>query len=149
MTSEEPRGGRDDDRAFDEIVEQLGLDLSFPEQEAPRHPSGADGSSAAAETDAVDELDLDDLPPDRDELFYRRVDPGPAKPWTGQRLLALAAVLGPPLLLVICTVSNYWLPRTVVLGCGLIFVAGAIWWIAQLPEHGPAHPDSPDDGAAL
>lgn len=148
MAPEQRGPGRpDDDRTFDEIVQQLNLDLSFPAQEpeAAREPEPV---LDPGPEDAVP-FELDEVADDRDDQFYRRVDPGPVRPWTGQRLLATAAVLGPPLLLVLCTLSGFWLPRTVVVGAGLIFVAGSIWWIAQLPEHGPGRPDWPDDGAAL
>jgi hypothetical protein len=41
------------------------------------------------------------------------------------------------------------LPRPILLGAGLTFVACAIYLIAQLPERGPSEPWWPDDGAQL
>ena len=41
------------------------------------------------------------------------------------------------------------LPRPMLAGAVLIFVAGAIYLISQLPEHGPSRSDWPDDGAVL
>ena len=41
------------------------------------------------------------------------------------------------------------LPRPVLLGIALLFVASAVFLIAQLPDRGPAEPDWPDDGAQL
>ena len=46
-------------------------------------------------------------------------------------------------------VAHVWLPKSVLLGIGLTFVAGSIYLISQLPEYGPGRPDWPDDGAAL
>ncbi len=138
----------DDRDEFDAIVERLDLDLSFPD-DAParetRHPSERGGAD-----DELDlEPDLDDEPDAHDDQFYRRVDQGPVRLPTGRRALGLLAVTLPPLLLVVCTLGGIWLPRSLVIGCGLIFVAGAIFLISQLPEHGPSRPDWPDDGAAL
>lgn len=141
---------RDD---FDEIVERLGLDLTFPAQpDPPRRPAGPAHHEPAAEArpEVGDDGDAaDDRPDPVDEQFYRQVPTGPARPMDRRRAMAWAAVLGPPVLLVICTVLSLWLPSPVLLGAGLIFVAGVIFLISQLPEHGPSRRDWPDDGAAL
>lgn len=119
----------DDDRAFEDIVSNLGMSFDFPVWDPP--------------------VDLDDIPDDREDQFYRNVPPALPRTVTPRKALAFAAVVGPPILMVICTLFRVWMPRTLVFACGLIFVSGAIWWIAQLPEHGPGRPDWPDDGAEL
>ena len=58
-------------------------------------------------------------------------------------------MLGSPLAIIVFTLAHVWLPKSVLLGIGLTFVAGSIYLISQLPEHGPGRPDWPDDGAAL
>lgn len=127
---------------FDAIVE--GLDLQVPDpvvDEPPARPT------PRAQPQVPDELlEFDDLP---DEPFYRQAPPigltGRDLPTT----LALVGVFGAPGLLVLCTLLRIFLPRPVVIGAALIFVAGAIYLIARLPErrHGPL--DEPDDGVAL
>ena len=130
---------------FDEIVQRLDLDLEFPE---PEHPSVR--RHRRAEQPAEDEPDepvsFDDMP---DEPFYRKVPPTPIRPRHRGRTLAWIAVMGSPLAIVLFTLAHVWLPKSVLLGIGFTFVAGSIYLISQLPEHGPARPDWPDDGAAL
>ncbi|TXL62817.1 hypothetical protein [Aeromicrobium terrae] len=125
------------DDEFDEIVQGLDLDLSFPD-DPPRPPPAAAPSP--------EPVDFDDLP---DEPFYRRVTPPPPRPPHRGRTAAWIAVLGSPVAIMLATFLHVWLARPVLLGIGLIFVAGAIYLISQLPEHGPSRPDWPDDGAAL
>jgi len=138
---------------FDEIVQNLDLDLSFPEDpREPQHPSvrhhrRADmHPEAEAEAEAEEPQSFDDLP---DEPFYRQVEPAPMRPKHRGRTLAWTAVLGSPLAIVLFTLAHVWLPKPVLLGIALTFVAGSIYLISQLPEHGPGRPDWPDDGAAL
>ncbi len=110
----------------------------------------------------VEGLDLDSY--DSDFLDHDRADdpssstrpithPSGARESTAPRnhlrMFALWSVLGTPLGLVVATMSGLMLPRSVVLAAALIFVAGSIYLISQLPEHGPGHPDWPDDGAVL
>jgi hypothetical protein len=138
---------------FDEIVRRLDLDLPFPDggpevppTREPEHPS----VRRHRHTDADDEPEsFDDLPDEPDEQFYRQVPPAPIRPHHRGRTLAWIAVLGAPLSIVVATILQAWLPRSVLLGIGLTFVAGSIYLISQLPEHGPGRPDWPDDGAAL
>lgn len=125
------------DDEFDEIVQGLDLDLSFPD-DPPRPPPAAAPASPP--------VDFDDLP---DEPFYRKVTPPPPRPPHRGRTAAWIAVLGSPVAIMVFTFLHVWLARPVLLGIGLIFVAGAIYLISQLPEHGPSRPDWPDDGAAL
>lgn len=70
-------------------------------------------------------------------------------PQNHRRAFAWGAVLGAPLLLILATLSDWLVPRPLVAVAALIFVAGSIYLISQLPEHGPGHPDWPDDGAVL
>ena len=131
--------GRDD---FDDIVQRLDLELSFPDDPpsapAVRHPSQQDEPHDPA-----------DDPDPVDEQFYRRVPQGPARPWHRGRVLAWAGVAGSPTALVLATLAGVWVGRAVLLCAGLTFVAGAIYLVSQLPEHGPAQRDWPDDGAEL
>ena len=121
---------------FDEIVRNLDLDLDFPEPESaaaapaqPVHPSAA--------------------PVEQDDQFYRRVDPRPVLPRNPRVLFAWLGVIVGPLCIMTISALHLIMPRPVLLGCGLIFVASAIYLIAQLPDRGPAEPYWPDDGAAL
>ena len=120
---------------FDEIVRNLDLEIDFPEESAPTpepvHPSVAS---------TVDEDDDDDK-------FYRRVEPRPIVPRSP--LLAWLGVIGSPICIMVTSLMNLIMPRPILLGCGLVFVAAAIYLIAQLPERGPGEPHWPDDGAQL
>ena len=121
---------------FDEIVRNLDLDLDFPEPapspapaSRPAHPSGASA--------------------DEDDQFYRRVEPRPVLPRNPRVLLAWLGVIAVPISILVSSVVTVIMPRPVLLGCGLVFVASAIYLIAQLPERGPGEPYWPDDGAQL
>jgi hypothetical protein len=136
---------------FDEIVQNLDLDLSFPDDpREPQHPSvrrhRRPDLQAEDDIEAEEPESFDDMP---DEPFYRRVEPTSIWPRHRGRTLAWAAVLGSPLAIVLFTLAHVWLPKSVLLGIGLTFVAASIYLISQLPEHGPGRPDWPDDGAAL
>jgi hypothetical protein len=133
------------DDEFDEIVQGLDLDLSFPDDPPPPETPSRDTGRGAGPW-AADDTDFDDLP---DEPFYRRVTPPPPRPLHRGRAAAWVAVLGSPVAIMLATFLHVWLARPVLLGIALIFVAGAIYLISQLPEHGPSRPDWPDDGAAL
>jgi len=146
MSRSDPEGSSDPDE-FDRIVEHLDLDLSFPDTEPePRpttdEPTGEPPESHERWTRGPSE------PDDEDEPFYRRVEPS-ARPWRLGISLAWFAVLGGPLALVLCTMSGYIVPRSMLAALVLLFVAGAIYLFSQLPERGPADPDAPDDGAVL
>lgn len=134
------------DDEFDEIVQGLDLDLSFPDEPSKASPRDSGGGAGPWAADSTEPVDFDDLP---DEPFYRRVTPPPPKPPHRGRTAAWIAVLGSPVAIMLATFLHVWLARPVLLGIGLIFVAGAIYLISQLPEHGPSRPDWPDDGAAL
>ena len=127
---------RDD---FDKIVEGLDLNFEFPDE--PADPTPAD-PPAAVDAPAEDEAETE-VP------FYRQVSAAPLIPRRGSTILAWFAVLGAPLLLVVWTMIGEILPRPMLAGAVLIFVAGAIYLISQLPEHGPSRSDWPDDGAVL
>ena len=135
---------------FDEIVQHLNFDLSFPEEQ-PEHPSVRRHRRPArpetgSEVGHDEPVAFDDMP---DDQFYRRVEPTPIRPRHKGRTFAWIAVLGSPLAIVLFTLAHVWLPKSVLLGIGFTFVAGAIYLISQLPEYGPGQPDWPDDGAAL
>ncbi len=140
--AESDAGGRRDD--FDDIVDRLGMDLEFPEGHV-----GAGRAPGPAPQEPELPPELDDLPDDRDEQFYRRVPARAPGPVHRGRALAWTGLLGSPMLLVIATLTGSWLSSAVLLGAGLTFVASAIYLISQLPEHGPSQRDWPDDGAAL
>jgi hypothetical protein len=125
---------------FDEIVRNLDLDLAFPEPapepaRQPVHPS-------AASPGPEDELTEDDQ-------FYRRVEPRPFLPRNPRILFAWLGVIATPICIMVSSVLHVIMPRPMLLGCGLVFVASAIYLIAQLPERGPSEPWWPDDGAQL
>lgn len=121
---------------FDEIVRNLDLDLDFPEPEpAPAPPEEPTHPSMAS--------------PDSDDQFYRRVEPRPVLPRDPRTLLAWLGVIAGPLCIMVTSALHLTMPRPVLLGCGLLFVASAIYLIAQLPERGPSEPWWPDDGAQL
>jgi hypothetical protein len=124
---------------FDEIVRNLELDLDFPEPAPERAPAPAPRTQphpAAASTD-------------EDDQFYRRVEPRPVLPHNPRVLLAWLGVLAAPICIMVISAVHVFMPRPVLLGCGLVFVASAIYLIAQLPERGPGEPYWPDDGAQL
>lgn len=138
---------------FDDIVKRLDLDWSDPGFITAEESSTDDdwdrepAPEPEPETEHVPELDETSDPVD--EQFYRRVPERPARPLHRGRVLAWSGVLGSPVLLLVCTVLDVWVSRQLVLGAGLIVVAGSIYLISQLPEHGPSRRDWPDDGAAL
>jgi hypothetical protein len=121
---------------FDEIVRNLDLEIDFPEDSAPA-PSPQPVHPSVAST-------VDD-----DDKFYRRVEPRPVTPRSPRVLFAWLGVIGSPICIMVTSLMNMIMPRPILLGCGLVFVAGAIYLIAQLPERGPGEPHWPDDGAQL
>ena len=125
---------------FDEIIRDLDLDLDLDFSEpapAPAAPSQPTHPSAAGARD------------NGDDQFYRRVEPRPVLPRNPRVLFAWIAVIVVPLWIVASSTLHLLMPRPVLLGCGLVFVASAIYLIAQLPERGPSEPHWPDDGAQL
>lgn len=121
---------------FDEIVRNLDLDLDFPEPEpAPEPPAQPTHPSVVSSED--------------DDPFYRRVEPRPVLPRDPRMLFAWLGALGGPLAIIVTGFFHVIMPRPILLGCGLLFVASAIYLISQLPERGPAEPWWPDDGAEL
>lgn len=132
---------RDD---FDRIVEGLELDLSFIDEQPDEQPVD---EQPEPEWSPLTDDDIDAA--DTEEPFYRKVEPTPLMPRRRSVLAAWLGVLGAPLSLVIATMSGNFLDRPVVAAASIIFVASAIYLIAQLPEHGPSRRDWPDDGAVL
>lgn len=127
---------RDD---FDRIVEGLDLNLSFPDE--PADPVGQEPELTWTPDD--------EEPAETEEPFYRKVDPTPLIPRRRSLILAWIGLLGTPLAVVVATVLDIFLDRSILAGAALIFVASAIFLFLQLPEHGPSRPDWPDDGAVL
>lgn len=125
----------DPNEEFDRIVKGLDFDLPFP-QDVPE-PEPAPEPEPVPEPESLDDVD------------YRHPVPPPPKPFHRGRTLSWTAIIGGPMLMMVATVLGFVLPRTIVYGIALIFVAAAIYLVSQLPEHGPGHPDSPDDGAEL
>jgi hypothetical protein len=121
---------------FDEIVRNLDLDLDFPESAPMPAPPTEHTHPSVASTN-------------RDDQFYRRVEPRPLLPRNQRVLLAWYGVIAMPICIMASSVVHLVMPRPVLLGCGLVFVASAIYLIAQLPERGPGEPHWPDDGAQL
>ena len=138
---------------FDEIVRRLDIDIPFPDEppaREPEHPSVRRYRRPdTTPDDEIDEAELDDMPDDQDDQFYRRVPPPPLRPHHRGRTLAWIAVLGSPLAIVVATIFQIWLAKSVLLALAFTFVAGSIYLISQLPENGPGPPDWPDDGAAI
>src|ERR1044071_4060596 len=101
------------DEEFDEIVQGLDLDLSFPDDPPPATPPhrAADDLARAAR---------------RGEPFYRKVTPPPHRPLHRGRAAAWIAVLGSPVAIMVFSILHIWLSRPVLLGIGLIFVAGSV-----------------------
>jgi hypothetical protein len=121
---------------FDEIVRNLDLDLDFPEPDpAPGPPAQPTHPSIASS--------------EHDDEFYRRVEPRPVLPRNPRMLFAWLGAIAGPLIIIVTGFLHVIMPRPVLLGCGLLFVASAIYLISQLPERGPAEPWWPDDGAEL
>ena len=125
-----------DSDPFDEIVRNLDLDLDFPEPDPEPEPVRQPTHPSAARADD-------------DDQFYRHVEPRPVLPRSPRVLLAWLGVVITPLVIMISSTAQVTMPRPLLLGCGLVFVAAAIYLIAQLPERGPGEPYWPDDGAAL
>jgi hypothetical protein len=121
---------------FDEIVRNLDLDLDFPESTRAPAPATEPTHPSVASADS-------------DDHFYRRVEPRPLLPRNQRVLLAWLGVIAIPICIMASSVVHLVMPRPVLLGCGLVFVAAAIYLIAQLPERGPGEPHWPDDGAQL
>jgi hypothetical protein len=121
---------------FDEIVQHLDLNLTFPDVVEP----------APVELPAPPPVVIND--PEA-EPFYRHIEPREPIPHRPRVLLAWLGILGGPALIMIASIVHWFLPRPLLLGLGLVFVASAIYLISQLPERGPAEPNWPDDGAQI
>jgi len=121
---------------FDEIVQHLDLDWNVPDDAEPPPP--------------VEQRPAPEPEPDpEDEPFYRRIEPRDPVPQRPPVLLAWLGIFGGPAVIMVSSVAGVVLPRTLLLGLGLVFVASAVYLISQLPERGPGEPNWPDDGAQL
>jgi hypothetical protein len=130
---------------FDEIVQHLDLDLTFPETVEQPTVQPAVQPTGQPTTEPAPQYHHD---PEA-EPFYRRIEPRDPVPHRPEILLAWFGILGGPTLIMIASITHWILPRPLLLGLGLIFVASAIYLISQLPERGPGEPNWPDDGAQL
>ena len=138
MPDSTPSSGDDE---FDRIVE--GLDLEMPRTEHVER-------EVAREQPKPEPRPRKPQPAwDEDAIAYRTPPPRKKRPPSKARTASWIAVLGAPGLLVLATIVRIVLPRPIVLAAALTFVAGLVYLISQLPERGPSHPDSPDDGAVL
>jgi hypothetical protein len=121
---------------FDEIVQHLNLDWSDAdvvpaqpvEQPAPPPPTINDPEA---------------------EPFYRHIEPREPMPHRPGVLLAWLGILSGPVVIMAAGLTHFVLPRPLLLGLALVFVASAVYLFSQLPERGPAEPFWPDDGAQL
>jgi hypothetical protein len=132
---------------FDKIVAGLELDFDLPDE--PADPLPDELPTAALPSDAENDGDDDADLPDTEVPFYRQVSATPLIPRRRETILAWFGVLGAPLLLVVWSMIGEILPRPILAGAVLIFVASSVYLISQLPEHGPSRSDWPDDGAVL
>lgn len=126
------------DDEFDKIVEGLDLDLNFEPFEEP-----------AAQAPVVEPVEVPDKTPDDDAGLHDWEVHEPPAELNARRLVGWSAVLGGPALLIVATVFDQVLPRAVAFAAVMAFVAGAVYLVLQLPDHGPGRPDWPDDGAVL
>ena len=117
-----PMADQPDD--FDEIVQNLDLDLSFPD-DPPRAPAPERAASPARRRTPKPR------PRSRSRSTTCRTSRSTGRsspPRSGRshrgRTLAWVAVLGSPLAIVLFTLAHVWLPKSVLLGIGLTFVAG-------------------------
>jgi hypothetical protein len=121
---------------FDEIVEHLDLDWTIPDVDAapPVQPT------------APPPVVIND--PEA-EPFYRHVERREPVPHRPGVLLAWLGIASGPIVIMLAGILHVILPRPLLLGLALVFVASAVYLFSQLPERGPAEPFWPDDGAQL
>ena len=120
---------------FDEIVQHLNLDWNV-----------ADAAPAPVEPPAPPPPTIND--PEA-EPFYRHVEPREPMPHRPGVLLAWLGILSGPVVIMLAALTHFIVPRPLLLGLALVFVASAVYLFSQLPERGPAEPFWPDDGAQL
>jgi hypothetical protein len=121
---------------FDEIVQHLNLDWNV-----------ADAVPAApVEPPAPPPPTIND--PEA-EPFYRHIAPREPMPHRPGVLLAWLGIASGPVLIMLAGLTHFIVPRPLLLGLALVFVASAVYLFSQLPERGPAEPFWPDDGAQL
>jgi len=121
---------------FDEIVEHLDLDWNVPDVE-PAPPPEAPAPPPVVINDP------------EAEPFYRHLEPREPVPHRPGVLLAWMGIVSGPVVIMLAGISHFILPRPLLLGFALVFVASAVYLFSQLPERGPAEPFWPDDGAQL
>jgi hypothetical protein len=121
---------------FDEIVQHLDLDWTVPDEVA-QPPAPPPQPPPVRHHD-----------PEADP-FYRRIEPRDPVAHRPGIVLAWLSILGGPATIMVASMTHVILPRPLLLGLGLVFVAASIYLISQLPERGPGEPNWPDDGAQL
>lgn len=121
---------------FDEIVQHLDLDWTVPDEVPPPPVSPTQPPSVHHHDPEA-------------EPFYRRIEPRDPVPHRPGIVLAWLGILGGPATIMVASMTHFFLPRPLLLGLGLVFVAASIYLISQLPERGPGEPNWPDDGAQL
>jgi len=122
---------------FDEIVEHLDLDWNVSEAEAALPPA----EPVAPPPPIINDPEA--------EPFYRHVERREPVPHRPGVLLAWLGILTGPVVIMATGLLHFILPRPLLLGLGLVFVASAIYLFSHLPERGPAEPWWPDDGPQL
>ena len=121
---------------FDEIVEHLDLDWNVADAEAV----------PPVEPPAPPPVVIND--PEAEPL-YRHIEAREPVPHRPGVLLAWLGILSGPVVIMLAGLTHFIVPRPLLLGLALVFVASAVYLISQLPERGPAEPWWPDDGAQL
>jgi hypothetical protein len=121
---------------FDEIVEHLDLDWTISDVDAapPVQPP-------APPPPTINDPEA--------EPFYRHIEPREPMPHRPGVLLAWLGILSGPVVIMLAGITHFIVPRPLLLGLALVFVASAVYLFSQLPERGPAEPFWPDDGAQL
>jgi hypothetical protein len=125
---------------FDEIVQHLNLDWSVADAEAMPL------TDQPVEPPAPPPPTIND--PEA-EPFYRHIEPREPTPHRPGVLLAWLGILSGPAVIMLAGLIHFIVPRPLLLGLALVFVASAVYLFSQLPERGPAEPFWPDDGAQL
>ncbi len=120
---------RDDDAAWQQIVENYGEVPDLPDAPAPEVPR--------AETPEVFHVEL------YDEEFVPPPLPPPAviKP---ERRLAWIGLVGSPVLLVVFALTDFWLPSVLTGGLVVAFLVSFGYLVATMEPHDPD-----DDGARV
>ena len=125
---------RDDDAAWQQIVENYGERPDLPDAAAPEAPPGRPRSPTPPEVFHVELYDEQFVPP-----------PLPPPPVVRpERRLAWVGLVASPLLLVVLTLIDYSLPAVLTGGLVVAFLASFGYLVATMEPHDPD-----DDGARV